>query len=186
MHFGTLTNSHTLTHFRLRARSDPKKLKFCSKTTFELKNAFWVQKRNLGCRRSCSSTTATSSTTAYRSAWRSGARSLLPTARASLPAGPARIAIASLPAARLPLRRSRSQPPGQPGQPARPPAQPDQPDFQGPSGKTKSYAQQPFKIGIVGKWSSTKRAAKSQECECKPGLSGISCEFSLAPSPALT
>ena len=56
---------------------------------------------------------------------RSGARSPLPTARASLPAGPARITIASLPAARLPLRRSRSQAPSRPGQqPGRPQAEP--------------------------------------------------------------
>ena len=48
VHFGTLTNSHTPSHFRLRARSDPKKWKICSKTTFGLKNAFWAQKRILG------------------------------------------------------------------------------------------------------------------------------------------
>ena len=48
VHFGTLTNSHTPSHFRLRARSDPKKLKFCSKTTFGPKHAFWGQTRILG------------------------------------------------------------------------------------------------------------------------------------------
>lgn len=54
-----------------------------------------------------------------------GARSPLPAARASLPAEPARITIASLPAARLPLWRSRSQAPSRPGQqPGRPQAEP--------------------------------------------------------------
>ena len=48
MPFGTLTNSHTPSHFRLRTRSDPKKWKFCSKTTFGRKNAFWSRKRILG------------------------------------------------------------------------------------------------------------------------------------------
>jgi len=41
---GTLTNSHTPTHFRLRARPDPKKWIFAPKITFWLQNAFWAQK----------------------------------------------------------------------------------------------------------------------------------------------
>ena len=47
-----------------------------------------------------------------------GAHSPEPAARASLPAGPARITIASLPADRLPLRRSCSQSRSRPGQQA--------------------------------------------------------------------
>ena len=39
--FGTLTNSHTPSHFRLRARSD-------TKMEILLTNDFWAQKRNLG------------------------------------------------------------------------------------------------------------------------------------------
>ena len=55
---------------------------------------------------------------------RSGVRSPLPIARASLPAGHARIMIASLPAARPALRRSRSLAPSSPGQqPGRPQAE---------------------------------------------------------------
>ena len=55
---------------------------------------------------------------------RSGVRSPLPIARASLPAGHARIIIASLPAARPALRRSHSQAPSSPGQqPGRPQAE---------------------------------------------------------------
>ena len=42
--FGTLTNSHTLTPFRLRGRPDPKKWIFAPKSTFWLQNAFWAQK----------------------------------------------------------------------------------------------------------------------------------------------
>ena len=48
-----------------------------------------------------------------------GAPSAWPTSPASRPTGPARISMASLPAAGLPLRQSRSQAPGRPG-PARP------------------------------------------------------------------
>ncbi len=46
--FRTLTNSDTPSHFRLRARSDPKKWKFCSKMNFGRENAFWGKKRILG------------------------------------------------------------------------------------------------------------------------------------------
>ena len=42
--FGTLTNSHTPSPFRLRARSDPKKWIFAPKITFWLQNVFWAQK----------------------------------------------------------------------------------------------------------------------------------------------
>ena len=46
MLFGTLTNSHTLTHFGDLARAEPKKLKFCSKVDFGTIIQFWRQKVN--------------------------------------------------------------------------------------------------------------------------------------------
>jgi hypothetical protein len=45
---GTLTNSHTPSPNRLRARPDPKKWIFAPKSTFLLQNAFWAQKRTFG------------------------------------------------------------------------------------------------------------------------------------------
>ena len=42
--FGTLTNSHTLTHFGDLARAEPKKLKICSKVDFGTIIHFWRQK----------------------------------------------------------------------------------------------------------------------------------------------
>ena len=44
--FGTLTNSHTLTHFGDLARTEPKKWKFCSKVDFGTIIQFWRQKVN--------------------------------------------------------------------------------------------------------------------------------------------
>ena len=42
--FGTLTNSHTPSHFCDLARAEPKKLKFCSKVDFGTIIHFWRQK----------------------------------------------------------------------------------------------------------------------------------------------
>ena len=42
--FGTLTNSHTPSHFCDLARTEPKKCKFCSKVDFGPKIHFWSQK----------------------------------------------------------------------------------------------------------------------------------------------